>query len=92
METEKKRKKKKIRKDHLIQETVEKTLKTTLILDLYVNSEIDIYIIIIQQDAGLKTSILNACTIALVHSGIALYDLPFACEAKIINKRFLVGN
>ena len=39
----------------------------------------------------MKSAVLNACTLALVHAGMNFKDLPFACDAKIVNGIVVAG-
>jgi len=73
------------KKDRLLRQLIEDTLRSTLILELYPRSQIDVFVTILQYDAGVQSAVLNACTLALVHAGLNFKDLPFACDAKIVN-------
>lgn len=73
------------KKDRLLRQMVEETLRSTLMLNLYPRSTIDVFVTILQHDAGVRSAVLNACTLALVHSGICFKDLAFSCDAKIVN-------
>jgi len=73
------------RRDRLLRQSVEATLESTLLLKIYPRSQIDVFVTVLQHDAGVKSAVLNACTLALVYAGLNFRDLPFACDAKIVN-------
>eukprot|EP00007_Cunea_sp_BSH-02190019_P002304 CAMPEP_0174231098 /NCGR_PEP_ID=MMETSP0417-20130205/1711_1 /TAXON_ID=242541 /ORGANISM="Mayorella sp, Strain BSH-02190019" /LENGTH=271 /DNA_ID=CAMNT_0015308919 /DNA_START=40 /DNA_END=855 /DNA_ORIENTATION=- len=60
---------------HLISETFESVVQ----VDLFPQSEIAIYIQVLQADGGQLSASINAATLALVDAGVPMRDLVCAC-------------
>ena len=58
-----------------ISEITKWALEPVLILDKYPNQVIDVFIDIIQADAGTRTAGINAAAMALAHAGIPMKDM-----------------
>lgn len=48
------------------------TFEPAIMLDLYPRSSIDLSLLVLNTDGSLLSTAINACTLALVHAGIAL--------------------
>ena len=56
-------------------------------LDQYNKSDININIQLLESDGSVICSMINAVTIALLHSGIMMLDLCVACTVGLVNKQ-----
>ncbi|GAB68435.1 exosome complex exonuclease rrp41 [Plasmodium cynomolgi strain B] len=64
-----------------------------ILLDLYKNSEINIFLYIIERDGGVKHAAINTCILALIDAGIAIKYFISACSVLYLQNRILVdGN
>jgi exosome complex component RRP41 len=62
-----------------IKHTFEPIIQTTL----YPRSQIDVFILVLQQDGGLLQACLNATTLALANAGVPLTDYVCAISAGV---------
>jgi exosome complex component RRP41 len=60
---------------------IKQTFESTVLLNSYPRSEIDIYIQILQFDGGVLHTSINATTLALLEAGIQMFDFVCACSA-----------
>lgn len=56
-------------------------LGKTLFLEYFPNTEIDVYVNVLQADAGTRCAALTAASVALADAGIPMRDLVVACTA-----------
>jgi exosome complex component RRP41 len=61
--------------------SIRRTFEAVVFTDLYPNSQIEIFIQVLQNDGGLTTACLTATSLALVDAGIPMQDLLVACTA-----------
>jgi exosome complex component RRP41 len=59
-------------------------------VQLYAHSQIDVSIVLLQADGGVRSAALNATTLALVDAGIALEDFVCACSVASIQGALLL--
>lgn len=58
-----------------ISKVIREALQPALFLDLYPRSVIDVFIEVLQADAGTRTAGINAASVALANAGIPMRDL-----------------
>jgi exosome complex component RRP41 len=61
--------------------TIKQTFEPVVQTSLYPRSQIDVYILVLQQDGGLLAACVNATTLALSAAGVPLTDLVCAISA-----------
>jgi exosome complex component RRP41 len=61
--------------------TIKQTFEPVVQTSLYPRSQIDVYVIVLQQDGGLLAACINATTLALTAAGVPLTDLVCAISA-----------
>jgi exosome complex component RRP41 len=70
-----------------IENMIKQTFEPIILLELYQHSEISISVCIFEIDGSIESSILNACTMALMDAGIAMNDMVIACSAGVIKQQ-----
>lgn len=70
---------------------VKQTFEPVVITTLYARSQIDIYLQVIQQDGGVLQACVNAATMALIDSGVAMTDYVCACTAGWVDREPAIG-
>jgi exosome complex component RRP41 len=83
---ERKLKRKGDRRSTEISLIIKQTFEAAIFTHLYPNSQIDIYIQVIQADGGTRCAGINAATLALIDAGIAMSDFVVACAAGYIDE------
>ena len=73
------------RRSQEISLVIEKALEPVIMLEDYPNSVVDVYIDILQADAGTRCAAINAVSIALAHAGIPMKDMVSAVAVGHIN-------
>lgn len=68
----------------------EKALLPLLNLDEFPNSVIDVFIEIIQANAGTRCAGITAASMALAHAGIPMYDLVSAVSVGKVGEKILI--
>ena len=66
---------------------VEQTFSSIIMLEQYNKSDININVQILESDGSVICSIINAVTMALLHSGIMMNDICVACTVGSVNKQ-----
>ena len=69
---------------------VRKTFEPVVQLHLYPKSQIDISIVLLQADGGVRAAAINATSLALMDAGVALEDFVCACTAGAIHGTLLL--
>ena len=64
---------------------IKETFESVIMMEKYPRSEININVQILQSDGGLLATIINATTMALIHSGIQLLDYVCSCTASQVD-------
>jgi exosome complex component RRP41 len=59
-------------------------------LHLYPRSQIEVSVVLLESDGGVRSAIVNATTLALLDAGIALEDLVCACSAGSVQGALLL--
>ncbi|GAW82956.1 exosome complex exonuclease RRP41 [Plasmodium gonderi] len=89
-------KKKKKTKDSITNEIsayIRNICENVILLDLYKNSEINIFLYIIERDGGVKHAAINACMLALIDAGISVRYFVSACSVLYLQNHIIVdGN
>lgn len=57
---------------------------------LFPNSQIDIFLEVLQSDGSSISACINAATLALIHAGIPMKDFVVSCSATLIDDKALV--
>ena len=57
---------------------VEQTLRSAVITDLYLKSQISVVVHVLEADGSILATILNAVFLALMQAGISMYDMLVA--------------
>ncbi len=73
-----------------ISKITEWALEPVLMLDKFPNTVIDVYINIIQADAGTRCAGINAAAMALAHAGIPMKDMVSSVSVGKLNKTLVV--
>jgi len=73
-----------------ISEITKWALEPALILDKFPNQVIDVFIDIIQADAGTRTAGINAAAMALAHAGIPMKDMVSSIAMGKLDKTLVV--
>ncbi|SOV82713.1 exosome complex exonuclease RRP41, putative [Plasmodium sp. gorilla clade G3] len=90
---EKKRKKSKDNVTREISSYIRNICNHIILLDLYKNSEINIFLYIIERDGGLKAAAVNTCILALIDAGIAIKYFISASSVLYLQNNIIVdGN
>ncbi|GAM27471.1 hypothetical protein SAMD00019534_106470, partial [Acytostelium subglobosum LB1] len=63
---------------------IKQAFESTIQVNLFPRSQIDIYIQVLQSDGGLKAAAINAATLAAVDAGLPMRDFVCACSATYI--------
>ena len=61
--------------------SVRRIFEPVVQLQLYPRSQIDVSIMLLQADGGVRSAVINATTLALVDAGVAMEDFVCACSA-----------
>ena len=69
---------------------VRRTFEPVVQAHLYPRSQIDISIMVLQADGGVRCAAINAATLALIDAGIALEDFVCACSAGSVHGALLL--
>ncbi|KEG03069.1 exosome complex exonuclease RRP41, putative [Plasmodium vinckei vinckei] len=89
-------KRKKKTKDNITNEIsayIRNICENIILLDLYKNSEINIFLYIIERDGGIKHAAINTCILALIDAGIAIKYFISACSVLYLQNQIIVdGN
>eukprot|EP00891_Asterochloris_glomerata_P004359 jgi/Astpho2/4359/fgenesh1_pm.00066_%23_5_t len=65
---------------------IRNTLEQTIILELMPQSQLDVYVHVIQADGGTRCAAINAALLALADAGVPLRDMVAACAAGYLDK------
>ena len=69
---------------------VRRIFESVVQAQLYPRSQIDVSIVILQNDGGIRAAAVNATTLALIDAGIALEDFVCSCSAGLIHGTLLL--
>jgi len=69
------------RRSQEISKVIQEALEPVVMLELYPRSGIDVFIEVLQADAGTRTTGINAAALALADAGIPMRNLVSACAA-----------
>ena len=61
-----------------------------ILTNLFPNSQIDIFLEVLQSDGSNMSACINAATLALIHAGIPIKDFVTSCSATLIDEHTLV--
>lgn len=61
-----------------------------ILTNLFPNSQIDIFLEVLQSDGSNMSACINAATLALIHAGIPIKDFVVSCSATLIDDNTLV--
>eukprot|EP01098_Paradermamoeba_levis_P008470 TRINITY_DN3512_c0_g1_i1.p1 TRINITY_DN3512_c0_g1~~TRINITY_DN3512_c0_g1_i1.p1 ORF type:complete len:245 (-),score=63.69 TRINITY_DN3512_c0_g1_i1:206-940(-) len=64
---------------------IRQTFEAVIMTQLFPNSQIDIFIQILQADGGTRCASINAATLALIDAGIPMKDFVCSCAAGCVN-------
>lgn len=73
-----------------ISEITKWALEPVVMLDKYPNQVVDIYIDIVQADAGTRCAGINAAAMALAHAGIPMNDMVSSISVGKLDKQLVV--
>ena len=77
--SERKKRKPTDRRSNELEMMVKQTLESIIMLDLYPQSEIQLIVHILESDGSVESTVMNACTMALMDAGIAMLDMIVSC-------------
>jgi len=60
---------------------IQRALETVVMTDLMPRSQIDLNVVVLQSDGGVRAAAMNACVLALADAGVPLRDTMAACSA-----------
>lgn len=61
-----------------------------ILTNLFPNSQIDIFLEVLQSDGSNMSACINAATLALIHAGIPIKDFVVSCSATLIDEHTLI--
>lgn len=61
-----------------------------ILTNLFPNSQIDIFLEVLQSDGSNMSACINAATLALIHAGIPMKDFVTSCSATLIDEHTLI--
>lgn len=61
-----------------------------ILTNLFPNSQIDIFLEVLQSDGSNMSACINAATLALIHAGIPIKDFVVSCSATLIDDDTLI--
>ncbi len=73
-----------------ISKVTKEVFENIIMLDQFPNTEIDIFIEILQSDGGTRAAGITAASVALANSGIPIRDMPFAVAGGKINDQLVI--
>eukprot|EP00761_Pharyngomonas_kirbyi_P007307 gb/GECH01007317.1/.p1 GENE.gb/GECH01007317.1/~~gb/GECH01007317.1/.p1 ORF type:complete len:257 (+),score=56.38 gb/GECH01007317.1/:1-771(+) len=65
-------------------------LETSVCLDKFPKSSVDIYAMVLEADGGVLSSAITCASLALADAGIEMYDMIAACSASYLQSRVVV--
>jgi len=63
---------------------VQQSLASSVLVASYPNTQINVFLTVLQDDGGRLPACINAATLALVDAGVAMSDLLVACSAGMV--------
>ncbi|MBS7642515.1 exosome complex exonuclease Rrp41 [Candidatus Bathyarchaeota archaeon] len=78
------------RREIELSKVIKEALASTIMLDLYPRTTIDIFVEVLQADGGTRCAGITAASLALAHAGIPMIDLVSACAVGKWNGRIIV--
>ena len=88
--SERKKRKPSDRRSNELEIMVKQTLEPIVMLDLYPQSEIQLVVHILESDGSIESTVMNACTMALMDAGIAMLDMIVSCTVGEIRHQICV--
>eukprot|EP01130_Rhizamoeba_saxonica_P006213 TRINITY_DN246_c0_g1_i1.p1 TRINITY_DN246_c0_g1~~TRINITY_DN246_c0_g1_i1.p1 ORF type:complete len:256 (-),score=45.36 TRINITY_DN246_c0_g1_i1:82-819(-) len=64
---------------------IRQVFESTVLVNLFPRSQIDIYVQILQADGGTRCAAINAASLALIDAGIPMKDFAVACAAGCVD-------
>jgi exosome complex component MTR3 len=64
-----------------------KALESSVILNKFPKSVIDVYLLVLESDGSVLSSAINVASLALADAGIDMYDL--VSSSKVVSGKFL---
>lgn len=61
-----------------------------ILTNLFPNSQIDIFLEVLQSDGSNMSACINAATLALIHAGIPIKDFVVSCSATLVDENTLI--
>lgn len=61
-----------------------------ILTNLFPNSQIDIFLEVLQSDGSNMSACINAATLALIHAGIPIKDFVVSCSATLVDDKTLI--
>lgn len=69
---------------------IREVFDNVILTNLFPNSQIDIFLEVLQSDGSNMSACINAATLALIHAGIPIKDFVVSCSATLIDENTLV--
>lgn len=69
---------------------VEQTIRSAIITDLYLKSQISVVVHVLEADGSILSTILNAVFLALMQAGIAMYDMLTSCTVGYVRGKLVL--
>ena len=88
--SERKKRKASDRRSVELENMIKQTFEPIIMLDLYPLSEILFIINIFESDGSIESTIVNACTMALMDAGIAMVDVIASCTVGDIRNQICI--
>ena len=70
---------------------LQQSLEAAVLVRLYPNSVIDVFVQVLQSDGGELAAAVNAATLALIDAGVAMSDYVVGCGVAYIQRTPLLG-
>lgn len=61
-----------------------------ILTNLFPNSQIDIFLEVLQSDGSNVSACINAATLALIHAGVPIKDFVTSCSAALVDGKILI--
>lgn len=70
--------------------TIREIFDNVILTNVFPNSQIDIFLEVLQSDGSNLSACVNAATLALIHAGIPIKDFVISCSTSLIDSNTLV--
>lgn len=88
--TERKRKPRRDVRSLELTNNIREIFDNVILTNLSPNSQIDIFLEVLQSDGSNMSACINAATLALIHAGIPMKDFVVSCSATLIDDNTLI--